>query len=173
MPWAARTAASIRNAHRTLRANPKARLTGNWAQLASYFDGLQARVNANLILANRDAAQLYEENLKKFWLGQRLGWEALSPEYLSQKISEGLDSRILIASGKAVGSLRQFVQSSKIIYVGVDARTDDANNFPYMLAHEFGIGVPQRGIIIPVAKALLPEFRGLYQTAIIRAFSHV
>jgi hypothetical protein len=131
-------------------------LSGDWQKAQQCFATMPRRMQQSLSNACGAVAAMYEADVHGAWNTQSLNptWQPLTPEYLAKKIREGLDSRTLIATGKALESLGYKRLGATSIEVGVTAQSEEGE--PYMLVQEFGSSdgrVPARPLFKPVLDA--------------------
>ena len=95
-------------------------------------------------------ADLMVEYLREVILGQKYNWRPLSEEYLEWKKEQGLDDRILIATGDYVDSIqvRKTKRGTGVqIQVGVPAGIHEPSGLPYRtLARIMEFGSSTRGV---------------------------
>lgn len=155
-----RTLATFKRDMIVMGAKPK----GPWDQMITYFTHFERRLNERLKHANKDVAQLYLEAVAHNWRNG-LPWQPLSASYLADKVARGLDSRILIATGDALESLKMVSQKPGHIFVGVDVMSDGPRPFAYMVQNEFFD--PKRPLFGPTLDQILPEAQRIYHKAVI------
>lgn len=139
---------------------------GEWRQAIEYFDNLPRLIERNLERANVESARLYFEAVDRNWRSNRPEWIPLDTDYLASKIAQGLDTRILVATGRALESLKIAQADAKNLYVGVDVVNEDG--YPYMVANE--VGAHRRPLFAPTLREELPRMRVLYHRALFYAF---
>jgi len=83
-----------------------ARLFGDWAGASRRLKQLPDHVITELNMIVKEQAYLLLEKIKSAVESQTLRLDPLSDAYLSRKISEGLDERVLIATGEYIDNLR-------------------------------------------------------------------
>jgi HK97 gp10 family phage protein len=81
-------------------------LTGEWGSVQKMFQRLPETLKLATEAQAKASALLYLQQLKDAISNQTLSLVPLSEDYFNRKMSEGLDSRTLIATGEYLNKLR-------------------------------------------------------------------
>lgn len=137
---------------------------GDWDGLLRYLKGFPAVLHRYLDMANRVVGLMYYTDVQAAWeTGAFAGnWKPLNAEYLAWKISQGLDRRMLVQTGRALASLGMQLPERLAVLVGVTATEE---GLEYMLVQEFGSRdgrIPPRALFAATFEANADHYAATY-----------
>jgi hypothetical protein len=161
----ARELNNIRNQARRLGAV----LDGPWQEAIQFFDSFSRRLGISEERANRQVAAMYFEDVRSAWNSQSLapGFAPLNIGYVAQKVAQGLDRRVLIATKDALNSMGFNMLPGITVEIGVTATTP--NGEPYMMNQEFGSisrRIPARPMFGRILSRMIRRYIGVYVNAV-------
>lgn len=117
--------------------------TGEWGEARRIFRGFAMKMRRATEKGFEEEAQASVRRIQNNIFAQHYDHTPLSKEWIERKDAEGLDPRILVASGSMVRAITSVRLNGKEWGVGVIGEEDAEK----LRSHEFGIGNPERPVL--------------------------
>lgn len=131
-------------------------LTGDWIKVNKIFDGMALRLIGARNRVGHELAAQGARNIKANIYSQRYPHVPLAPMTVAEKAKQGLDPRILIATGEMVGAIEEISLGAGRWGIGIS----DPEIAKKLEENEFG-SVSSLGKVVPARPVLQPEMERL------------